>query len=279
MVDRAQLLPVADRARRDVRRLRLPRLLDRHRHAGEVHAGAPRHHGRPLSARAPFAGTPRRAPWVVAGRARRGRRHRRGPVLHRRGRGRQGRRAHRPVQRHRPPVPHRRARGRRRARSSGPNTRISQEAVVRRVDPRPPLPHRPQRASSRTASSSATSRSSPTTAGFSEQPHESQPRHLQGLRRPRRLSRRRSTRRRRARSARRSSPTSRRSGSRVGRDMRLSSPALAAAFIDGATVAGRRRRRLRDDRDRHALLRRRARRPRRRRRRSRRRTTRSSTTA
>ena len=54
--------------------------------------------------------------------------------------------------------------------------------------------------------------------------------------------------------------------------MRLSSPALAAAFIDGATRAGRRRRRLRDDRDRHAVLRRRARRPRRRRRRSPRRT-------
>ena len=48
LVDRAQLLPVAHRARRDLRRLRLRRLLDRHRHAGEVHAGAPRHHGRPL---------------------------------------------------------------------------------------------------------------------------------------------------------------------------------------------------------------------------------------
>ena len=48
VVDRAQLLPVADRARRDLRRLRLSRLLDRHRHAREVHAGAPRHHGRPL---------------------------------------------------------------------------------------------------------------------------------------------------------------------------------------------------------------------------------------
>ena len=33
LVDRAQLLPVADRARRDVRRLRRERLLDRHRHA------------------------------------------------------------------------------------------------------------------------------------------------------------------------------------------------------------------------------------------------------
>ena len=37
VVDRAELLPVADRAGRDLRRLRLPRLLDRHRHAGEVH--------------------------------------------------------------------------------------------------------------------------------------------------------------------------------------------------------------------------------------------------
>ena len=51
LVDRAQLLPVADRARRDLRRLRLRRLLDRHRHAGEVPAGAPRHHGRPVSPR------------------------------------------------------------------------------------------------------------------------------------------------------------------------------------------------------------------------------------
>ena len=48
VVDRAQLLPVAHRARRDVCRLRLRRLLDRHRHAGEVPAGASRHHGRPL---------------------------------------------------------------------------------------------------------------------------------------------------------------------------------------------------------------------------------------
>ena len=63
MVDRAQLLPVADRARRDVRRLRLSRLLDRHRHAGKVHAGASRHHGRPLPVAAPFGVTPRAA-WV-----------------------------------------------------------------------------------------------------------------------------------------------------------------------------------------------------------------------
>ncbi len=48
LVDRAQLLPVVHRARRDLCRLQVQRLLDRHRHAGEVHAGAPRHHGRPV---------------------------------------------------------------------------------------------------------------------------------------------------------------------------------------------------------------------------------------
>ncbi len=42
----------------------------------------------------------------------------------------------------------------------------------------------------------------------------------------------------------------------VGRDMRLSSPTVAAAFIEGRARAGRRRRRLRDDRDRHDVLRR-----------------------
>ena len=54
LVDRAQLLPVADRARRDLRGLRLRRLLDRHRDAGEVPAGAPGHHGRPLFMRRRF---------------------------------------------------------------------------------------------------------------------------------------------------------------------------------------------------------------------------------
>ena len=48
LVDRAQLLPVVHRTRRDVSGLDLSRLLDRYRHAGEIHAGAPRHHGRPL---------------------------------------------------------------------------------------------------------------------------------------------------------------------------------------------------------------------------------------
>ncbi len=52
LLDRARLLPVAGRAWRAVRRLRRPRLLDRHRHAGEVRAGAPRHVRRPLRRRA-----------------------------------------------------------------------------------------------------------------------------------------------------------------------------------------------------------------------------------
>ena len=40
--------PVVHRAWRDVPGLDLPRLLDRYRHAGKIHAGAPRHHGRAL---------------------------------------------------------------------------------------------------------------------------------------------------------------------------------------------------------------------------------------
>ena len=74
VVDRAQLLPVARRAQRDVRRLRLSRLLDRHRHAGEVHAGAPRHHGPPVPGRAV-----RRAAARVACRRRRRARSRTAP--------------------------------------------------------------------------------------------------------------------------------------------------------------------------------------------------------
>ena len=50
--------------------------------------------------------------------------------------------------------------------------------------------------------------------------------------------RRRSTKTPRARSAARSSPISTRSASRVSRDMRLSSPSIAAAFIDGAREQG-----------------------------------------
>jgi NDP-sugar pyrophosphorylase family protein len=51
----------------------------------------------------------------------------------------------------------------------------------------------------------------------------------------------------------------------VSRDMRTSSPSVAAAFIEGAREQGCRRRRLRHDGHRHDVLRRRPRRPRRRR--------------
>ena len=44
-----QLLSLAHRPTGDLRRVRVRRLLDRHRHAGEVSAGASRHHGRPVS--------------------------------------------------------------------------------------------------------------------------------------------------------------------------------------------------------------------------------------
>ena len=47
------------------RRLRRSRVLDRHRHAGKVHAGAPRHHGRPLPASAArFAAGGRPRAWI-----------------------------------------------------------------------------------------------------------------------------------------------------------------------------------------------------------------------
>ena len=65
----------------------------------------------------------------------------------------------------------------------------------------------------------------------------------------------------------------------VSRDMRVSSPALAEAFIDGATRPGRRRRRLRPGRHGHAVLRGARRAASTAGRRSRLRTTRSSTTA
>ena len=164
VVDRAQLLSVADRARRNVRRLRLPRLLDRHRHAGEVHAGAPRHHGRPLSsARCRSPAAPATA-LDVAGGARRGRRDRRRPLLHRRGRGRQGRRAHRPLQRRSAASATSRSTRSSSARSSG---RTAASARKRSSGGRSSAATATSAAtrSSRTASCSATSRSSPTTAG------------------------------------------------------------------------------------------------------------------
>ena len=141
----------------------------------------------------PFAGAPARA-WVVARRAHRGGRDDRGPVLHRRGRGRQGRRAHRPVLGDRPPDA-----GRRRTRSStarssgrtagsaarpwsrgaivGRNCHVGRNAVIESP-----------------ARCSATRPSSPTTARSDDLSTCRSPQHLQGLRRPRPLSVARSTR-------------------------------------------------------------------------------------
>ena len=56
---------------RNVRRLRLPRLLDRHRHAGEIHAGPSRHHGPAL--RRPSRAAVRRRAGARLGLARRAR--------------------------------------------------------------------------------------------------------------------------------------------------------------------------------------------------------------
>ena len=112
---------------------------------------------------------------------------------------------------------------------------------------------------------SATRPSSPITAGYEHQVSSHQPVDLQGLRRPRALSVGGRTRTPRGRSAAASWPTSSAKRIAVSRDMRLSSPSVAAAFIEGAREPGRRRRRLRHDGHRHDVLRRRARRARRRR--------------
>ena len=150
---------------RDVRRLRLPRLLDRHRHAGEVHAGAPRHHGRPLPGTAPFAGA-----------------RRRGVGLARRARSRRARSS-------RARASSTKARSSRPARASAPTASSAGSATSRstrssrtRSSGRTAASARKRSSggrssaatatsaatrSSRTASSSATSPSSPTTAGSS----------------------------------------------------------------------------------------------------------------
>ena len=187
----------------DVRRLRLPRLLDRHRHAGEVHAGAPRHHG-------PALHRPPRDAVRGRGRAPRGSRPTRGS---RRARSSKAR------------ASSTKARSSRPARTSGPtassaasatsrSTRSLDNAIVwaeqphqpgsgrPALDPRPPLPHRPQRARRGRRRPRRQVRRHRLQPAMTPEPRD-----LQGLRRPRRLSRARSTRMPRARSARRSSPT------------------------------------------------------------------------
>ena len=88
---------------------------------------------------------------------------------------------------------------------------------------------------------------------------------LQGLRRPRCLSRANSTRRWRALIGAPTSPISSAERIAVTRDMRLSSPELAAAFIEGARAQGADVVDFGMMRDRHAVFRGRAREPRRRR--------------
>ena len=163
VVDRAQLLPFADRARRDVRRVHLRRLLDRHRHAGEVHAGPPRHHGRPI----PGAAVRRRAPRTS------GSRPTRGSITassctgraSSTGRGGEGRRADRPYtvigrQTHVEEARRDRRRDHLAERMDRPGSGRA------RVDRRPQLPRRPERHRRNPGACSATRPSSPTTADY-----------------------------------------------------------------------------------------------------------------
>ena len=62
VLGRARLFPVAHPRPADVRRARVERLLARHRYAGQVPAGARRHHGGPVSSGAVSGQTPG-APW------------------------------------------------------------------------------------------------------------------------------------------------------------------------------------------------------------------------
>ena len=226
---------------------------------------------------APFADAPATGLGLAAG-ARRGRRHRRRALLHRRRRGRQGRRPHRPLQRHRPPVPHRGARRRRPRRSLGEHAHQPGSGRPR-LDPRPPLPRRPQRARRRRR------RARRQVGRHRLQPAIEHHGHLHRI----------PTSSRPTTSA-ASIPTevnedaARAIGAAfvaylkakriaVGRDMRLSSPVAGRGVHRRRHVAGRRRRRLRHDPDRHAVLRRGARSARRRRRDHRLAQSRSSTTA
>ena len=103
------------------------RLLDRHRDAGEVPAGPPRHHGRPLLGAAVRRHAARGV--GLAGRQGRGRRRAAGPVLRRRG-GRSSRRARAilPYSVHRPPD----ARRRRRRSSTAPSSGRTAGSAARR---------------------------------------------------------------------------------------------------------------------------------------------------
>ena len=153
-----------------------------------------------------------------------------------------------PYTRHRPAVPHRGACRRSSDSIIWPNTRISQEAVVRALDPRPPLPHRPQRhRRGRRRARRQVGRSPTTAASVNRCIVHAQPRYLQGLRRPRHLPRR-DQRRRGARHRRGVRRLSRR---QAHRRRPRHAPVVAGArrgVHRRRHVAGRRRRRLRHDR-------------------------------
>ena len=176
----------------------------------------------------PFAGArPRRA----VGRAgREGRRGRRDPraLLHRRRRRAQGRRARPPLLGHRPPDARRRRRGHRRLDHLA--ERLDRPRGGRaRLDPRPQLPRRPQRHHRDARSCSATRPSSPITASYEHQSSSIFKAYdVRGLY-PSEIN----------------EDAARLIGRgfvaylgakriAVSRDMRLSSPSIAAAFIDGA---------------------------------------------
>ena len=140
------------------------RLLDRHRHAGKIHAGAPRHHGRPL----PGAAVRRAAAsmaWVAPDAKVEARRGTARALLRRRGCGGEGRGAHPSLFGHRPPDAHRRRGGDRRLDHLAERMDWPRSGRPR-VGPRPQLPHRPERRPSTRPSSSATRPSSPTTAAL-----------------------------------------------------------------------------------------------------------------
>ena len=193
-------------------------------------------------------------------------------LLHRRRRRRQGGRAHRSLQRHRPPDATSKSTRSIDGSIVWPNSRIGQEAVVRGVDPRPQLPHRPQRHRRRRRRARRQDRRHRLQPTLStdcpcDQPDIFKAYDVRGA-----LSRAKSTRRPRAQIGAAFVAYLKAKRIAVSRDMRLSSPALAAAFIDGARAQGADVVDYGMIGDRHALLRRRARRPRRRRRRSPRRT-------
>src|SRR6185295_9978886 len=161
---------------------------------------------------------------------RRGRLARRS-LLHRRWRGGQDRRSHRPLQRRRPPVPHRRARQHRALDPLGEQPH-QPGRIGPPVDPRPSLSHRPQRDDRRWRRARRQIGRHRSQPPMSVNPGIFKAYDVRGVY-PSEIN----------------EDAARAIGAAfvaylkakriaVGRDMRLSSPSLAAAFIDGATSQG-----------------------------------------